>query len=262
MGKKLIYYSINENYLDTLDIALNSLRENKTEDIDILIITNSICEEVLLEKHNDLLYHVVEKKHTSESMAGQNKYKIATYDGLENYEKVIYLDSDTLVIKDINILFDYMDEDEVYTNQGYGSDLSHKTFSFGLTGEEIKQIKSEKKFGLNSGVFGFTKKQIPFMKLLNDFVQGNKHNKLEASYDQPFFGTFMYRNNKTYKQFGCPLHSPDCENVLINNEGIHNSHKNLDTVVIVHFAGQIGLGGMKRNHMIKFLNSGYINTPA
>jgi len=100
------------------------------------------------------------------------------------------------------------------------------------------------------------------MKLLNDFVQGNKHNKLEASYDQPFFGTFMYRNSKTYKQFGCPLHSPDCENVLINNEGIHNSHKNLDTVVIVHFAGQIGLGGMKRNHMIKFLNSGYINTPA
>lgn len=247
--KKLIYYSINKNYLDLFLISFKSLLNNVDfETTDVLLITDkqTKCDSSIVGL--PLLFHIISIDNPFDSACG--RFKIYEFDKIMNYDKVLYLDADIVIIKNIDIVFNYMTEKEIYTNQGYLSDLSHSNYTFNLTKEEKEKINSENRYGINSGVFGFHIDKLCFFENLSIFIANNKNLNLPL-YEQPFFGTFLLRNNPYYLNIGNPLNSSTCD-VLINNDVMSNFN-NVESVVILHFAGDIGNKNSKKNKMNKYV---------
>jgi len=251
--KKLVYYSVfGKNFCDLFLVSLDSLLNNKDDTIDILVICNNNDYEYLKtkNKYDGLLFLIAETRNGNE--AAINKSKIYDFKDFEKYNKFLYIDSDTLIIKNINIIFDYISEENIYTSQGYGSTLDHPIFTIGLTDLEKLKIKNEKRQGISAGIFAFTKNKMPFFKELFYFIRNHKDQNLPMM-DQPYFGTFILRNNPDYLVLGDPLHTPNSKNIFISNEASSNLNS-IETVVILHFAGSIGNGLHKINIMKNIIN--------
>lgn len=249
--KKLVYYSFNEDYIDIFLISIKSLLKNiNHEDTDILVITNEYCRNDINVRNLPVIFHITNQKSSFESAA--MRFSIYQFEKILDYEKILYLDTDTIIIKHIDLVFDSMVEIEIYTNQGYLSELSHPSYTFGLTDQELNLIKFENRFGINSGIFGFHISKLELFKDLVNFIDENKYLNLKL-YEQPFFGTFLLRNNPTYLQLGDPLNTPNSNKVIINNESLTNIYKEINSLVILHFAGNIGNYNYKKKIMNKYV---------
>lgn len=241
--RKLVYYSVyDKDYCDLLKISLESLSNNIDNKTDILVIYN-LDDSIYIKNLgiNYVRFLITDCKNKNEGAI--NRYKVFLYHDVGIYDLFLYIDADTLILKDLNIIFEEFKIPNIYTNQGYLSELDHPNYTIDLSPEEIFKIKSEKRQGINSGIFGFSRDKIEFFKNLIDFIKSHKYQNLDLL-DQPYFGTFLLRNNPDYLTIGDPLGTPVSSRVLINNEAAINTNS-LETVVILHFAGNIGNGNKK-----------------
>lgn len=139
-----------ENYLDAVLVLNKSLKEVKSKYPLLVMITDMIVSKKLIHilEKNDILFSIIptlnysnktEKKfkgHTVLNTASKlNIFK------LKEWDKLVYIDADSIVLKNIDILFDYPDGAmlwDSYDEQGFSglfviSPKYHEEYDFYLT---------------------------------------------------------------------------------------------------------------------------------
>lgn len=111
-GKNLIYFSIftDDYFVQMLDICLDSIRKTtKLLNFDILFITDAPTS-TKIKKLESVRYfnckYLLLDVPANGIEASFNKLQIIKFKELNNYDKVLYLDTDILCMKDLNELFD------------------------------------------------------------------------------------------------------------------------------------------------------------
>jgi lipopolysaccharide biosynthesis glycosyltransferase len=230
-------------YTDVLLFLINSFKKTGSS-VDLLIYTTAEYREIIQSKCSDLTGIQFHEKNFYKSMnqARISKLDIFDYPGIENYEKIIYIDADTIFLKDPLSAFDEIQDDVVYT-VGEGNIMSDAEYwgRYLFLKENANYPDRE---GIASFIMGF--KNIPeikklFTKTKQAFYLDMYQNKLRF-YDQPFLNFFFIHNNmcntEAFKRVAQSRQSVET--------GIQNG------LVAMHFAGCPGHGQVKMDLMKDF----------
>jgi lipopolysaccharide biosynthesis glycosyltransferase len=178
-------------------LLLTSLKFfSKIDSFDILILTNENMRAEVEELSRKLKINIKIQTFDFKTIfqAACARLFIFDYPEIDHYEKIIYVDADSIFIKDPVTIFDAIQEDLVYV-LGEGNILCDAEYwgrSLFLK-ENAQYVDRE---GLSSCVLGF--KNIPaikkmFIKTKQAFYLDMYQNKLRF-YDQPFLNFyFIYR---------------------------------------------------------------------
>jgi alpha-N-acetylglucosamine transferase len=245
MSKNLIYTCCfhQEIYTDVVSHMINSfLRMNSS--IDLLVYTTTEYKEIIQKKcplATNILF--VEKNfYKTMNQARISKLDVFDFPQIEKYEKVLYLDADSLFLKKPDDIFGQITDDIVYTI-GEGSILNEGEYwgrSLFLK-ENAEYVDRE---GLGAYALGFKNITVIkklFIKIKQAFYLDMYQNKLRF-YDQPFLNFFLIQNN------------------MCNTEALKTFVKSrpsaaeaLDKgIAIVHFAGCPGHGNVKLDLIDEF----------
>ena len=230
-----------DKYVDMFLLLLESLvlYGNMNREIQLVVYTStpfmnkikqSLWNESILFEINDS-YNTIEKA----CFARLDAFELPL---LNNYQKILYLDTDILVKENLNLVFDVCKEDLLYVLEE--GDIQDENGFWGRTlfGNEIYNYPD--KSGFTSGILLFhhcEKIKDLFHKIKEDIV-----NRPGGSfYDQPYivYNAFKYKlyNNKILKS------------LAINQDSNIYSDK-----AIHHFPGGPGVYGHKIDSMTLFLN--------
>lgn len=240
------------NYTDLLTLLIQSIyikgNVNK-ETTHILIITSPEFQPIIQKKLSEfpfeLKYYIL-NLHTMME-ASCCKVNIYDYEHVDQYEKILYLDTDVLINSDVNVLFESVIEptklyalEEGTIDPATGDGIHHGGQFF-----DISKI-DRNTTAFSAGVFYFLNS--PEMKSLFRTIQAHIHeyiyvqkNPAPECLDQPFVvynaitqGAYDNQFMKTY---------------LENNPAQIEKNK-----IIYHFPGGPGNFGSKHSKMLKFWN--------
>jgi lipopolysaccharide biosynthesis glycosyltransferase len=244
-SKFLIYTSCfhQENYTDVLAYLINSFKKTGST-VDFLVYTTSDFKTLIQSKCADLTgVNFFEKNfYKSMNQARISKLDIFDYPGIDNYEKVIYIDADSIFVKDPVQMFESIQDDMVYV-YGEGNILCDAEY-WGRSLFLKENSECADREGLASFIMGF--KNIPaikklFIKTKQAFYLDMYQNKLRF-YDQPFLNFFFIHNNMcntdVFKKLVRSRESPE----IAFRDGLF----------AVHFAGCPGHGNVKLDLMKEF----------
>lgn len=245
MSKNLIYTCCfhQEIYTDVVSHMINSfMRINSS--IDLLVYTTTEYKEIIQKKcplATNILF--VEKNfYKTMNQARISKLDVFDFPQIEMYEKVLYVDADSLFLKKPDDIFGQITDDIVYTI-GEGTILNEAEYwgrSLFLK-ENAEYVDRE---GLGAYALGFKNITVIkklFIKIKQAFYLDMYQNKLRF-YDQPFLNFFLIQNNmcNTEALKTCVKSRPSAAEAL--DKGI----------AIVHFAGCPGHGNVKLDLINEF----------
>tara|TARA_B100001123_G_scaffold446758_1_gene602158 strand:- start:202 stop:2430 length:2229 start_codon:yes stop_codon:yes gene_type:complete len=224
-------------------ILLDSIYKyaNLKDDIDILIYTSS--EFMTLIKENDLyinrLKFEINDNYNSILKASHARLDLFNLQSIHNYKSILYLDTDIIVINDLNKLFTIINDDILYVLKEGRIDNKNDFWGYSLFGNEIKNYKD--KSGFNAGILLFRnceKIKFLFSKIKEDILLRSYN---FTCCEQPYiiYNAFKYNlfDNKILNQYA------------INNDFNINSDK-----IIHHFPGQPGVYSHKLIYMKEFMD--------
>lgn len=274
--KTLVYYCIgfDNKYNKMLKLSLFSLK--KYYDGDILILTgknnhNKLKNEAIFK---DIKFMEIESKTKFESAI--NRFNIYKYEKFSDYDAILYLDCDTLIINKLNGIFKKtLKYNKIVLSPEYDIDgipkLMNSDDFFGkylYNSEELSQLKN---IGLNSGVFCLpTTKET---KLIFNYIY--KHamkNSDDPNYsfntknwgDQPYLNYYLLKYNYYVLMDDCYI----VDNKLIKMTSNINLKKDYDAnfkkyiyeYKILHFVGPIwGDFNLKYNIFLNMFPKKIIN---
>ena len=232
-----------ENYTDVVSHLINSLAQVGTSS-DLLIYTTTEYKELIQKKcpiATNLLF--VEKKfYKTMNQARISKLDVFDFPQIDRYEKVLYIDADSLFLTNPDKIFDQITEEVVYA-VGEGEILSEGEY-WGRSLFLRENAECANREGLGAYALGFKNavaiKKL-FIKIKQAFYLDMYQNKLRF-YDQPFLNFFLLQNNMcntvALKSF---IRSRPSVSEAINDE-----------LAIVHFAGCPGHGPVKLDLVNQF----------
>lgn len=241
-SKFLIYTSCfhQESYTDIIAYLINSFKKTGST-VDFLVYTTSEYKAIIQSKCDGVNFF--EKNfYKSMNQARISKLDIFDYPGIDNYEKVIYIDADSIFIKDPLPMFDSIQDDLVYVF-GEGNILCDAEY-WGRSLFLKENSECADREGLASFIMGF--KNIPaikklFIKTKQAFYLDMYQNKLKF-YDQPFLNFFFIHNNMCNTDvFKKHVRSRESAETAVR-----------DGLFAVHFAGCPGHGNVKLDLMKEF----------
>lgn len=237
----------NENYIKMFYLLLESIYiyGNLGDDIDILIYTSTRFINIIKQSHlyTEKIKFEVNDNYNTIDAACKARLDIFKLQSINNYNTILYLDTDILIKDNINKVFSIVREDILYVlEEGIiNCNLDNTSIDFWgttLFGDEVKNY--EDKTAFTSGILLFNNcKSIKtlFEKISEDIIQ-----RPHIFHDQPYiiYNAFKYNlyNNKILKTF------------VVNND--YNVHSDK---VIHHFPGGPGIYQNKIIYMTYFLNS-------
>jgi lipopolysaccharide biosynthesis glycosyltransferase len=121
--KNLIFICVfnNQEYIKLLYLLLESIFifGNLNENTDILIYTSTPFMNIIKQSHlfnNHIIFHTNDN-YNSVDLACKSRLDLFDIPVVENYNKILYLDSDILIQNDINPIFDIIDDNKIYALQ-------------------------------------------------------------------------------------------------------------------------------------------------
>ena len=238
----LIYYTIGSNidYVELLEMNINSLEKFYNPDIELLIITDNetknIIETKIITKFtiNYKILPLVD----SLNQSSYNKFKIYDFNDLNKYDKIIYCDVDILWNNSPYNIFDKIgdvsfhvsNEESLMSEDWWGGNI--------LNVDEKQQINKNNVKGFSAGFFAFKSIKSQILKEIEDFMMSNM-GLMNTCIEQPYFNTFLYRKN---------LYDNNLNSVVTHS----GYHLNDSDMTVVHFAGGPGNYSMKKNKMQEF----------
>jgi lipopolysaccharide biosynthesis glycosyltransferase len=155
MNKNLVYFCVfyNKDYFKLLNLLLTSLKFFSTvSNFDLLIITNDNMIDNVKELENNLQLNLKIKtfNFTTIFQAACARLFIFDYEEIDKYEKILYLDTDIIIKKDLAKIFDLQIDDVLY---GIESGTINSP-SFGNQFFDFKKFDRSIK-GINSGTLLF-----------------------------------------------------------------------------------------------------------
>jgi len=204
-GKNLLYYVVfgDIDYVNLLVKSINSLGD--ATNFDILVFTDASTKQKIvttLGANNRLISYKLVPTPIDGVDASKVKTTIFNYEKINDYEKILYLDADTIVTKDISEIFNLnIQYNKLYT--AYNKNLtlaSHKTsFYHGfamISDADYVVVTDNKQMPFNAGQFLF--KNSSKMKLhfenVNWFIQNWPG---EYFFEQSFMNYYFCVNNLT-----------------------------------------------------------------
>lgn len=228
--KNLIYMCVfhNRKYIELLDLLLRSLKKfgNVNDNIDIVILTHKTFEDEIKAITNTLNItgQIVNMNLNSIPESKWARYKIFDINiDLQKYSKVLYLDIDVIIQKDIHKVFDLNLDNKLYARRQ--GDISGEYYGGDLFKE--KGIV-DKRPAFCSGVLLFKpceEMQQLFLKTMHHIQDYEKSGRpFGGCIDQPFLNFHAISSN---------LHEIELLSNIVTNSPDINTTKE----VICHFAG-------------------------
>jgi len=248
--KNLLYMCVfcNKDYIKLLQILLTSLKIYSSLDFDILIMTQGGFHQSISELADTLsiklfVYCVPDKKTIFDAACA--RLHIFSYESIDLYDKIFYIDTDIILKKDVAAAFDLAVDDTVYVIPE--SNISNT--NFGRQFFDFSKIAGDTP-GINSGTLLFRNTpavKAIFQKILDHistYVASGQ--SIPLCMDQPFISYNMITesmyNNTALKPFVGLYEEP--ETVV-----------NYDTSIICHFTFPIGNFGHKYYRMKNFFTN-------
>ncbi len=234
----LVYFCVfhKEEYVRLSFLLLESIHlfANIQENTDILIYTTTPFKNKIQQSHlytPNILFHINDS-YINMTQACKARLDIFNIIG-NNYQKILYLDTDILVRHPIQNVFDIMtDVDEPKLYALMEGQIDHKSDFWGksLFGNEIHQYKDRRAF--SSGILLFPN-NIEIVRIFNEIKQHMSENNNAGFYDQPYIVYHFFKN----RMFN---------NTTMKNVAILNSDDMMTPKTLIHFCGGVG------NHISKF----------
>jgi lipopolysaccharide biosynthesis glycosyltransferase len=233
-----------ENYINMLYLCLESIFifGNLDKNTEILIYTSTKIMNIIKQSHlfNDekIKFEINDTYNTVEK-ACKARLDLFNLSHINNYEKILYLDTDIIIKNNINTVFDICKENYLYTVEE--GDIKDDSDYWGksLFGEEIYNYIDTSAFSSGILLFKNCEEIKQLFKKINEDMTARYH----FFCDQPFFiyNAFKYNlyNNKLLKTYAV---NNNC-NMIFNN------------IIIHHFPGCPGEYKYKIDIMTVFLNS-------
>lgn len=254
--KNLVYFSVggNTSYSDMLQVCLHAIISRKTSDFDFLFIcppdwANTIS--TFPELANQTIHFLPINMSSDGVRVALNRMRVFDFDGIDEYQNILYLDTDILVLDDIDGLFTAALPNKLMT--AYNEKITmnaHKSFFHGLefiSTETLTLINDNNQQPFNSGQYLF--KNSDQMKAHFDNVNWlSRVWSGEYFTDQAFLNVYFCHNLLTE-----PALQPFTE---IYNLTEVNS-KPIGNKTLLHFIGKCQEGQAKLDVMNNFITSGY-----
>jgi len=226
-----------------VDIVVNMLNSYYAtgSTIDFLVYTTTEFRAAIEEKIPDQPIKFFEKNFVKTmNQARISKVDIFDYTEIANYEKIIYIDADTMFLRNPEPMFENIVDDVVYAS-GEGNILCEANY----WGRSLF-LKSDPNYadqeGFSVSCMGFKNiveiKKI-FAKIKQSFYLDMYQNKL-TFYDQPFFNMVLITNNMVNKT--------EFKNYILSRPAPENA----SNLVAVHFAGCPGHAQIKLDLFAEF----------
>ncbi len=209
--------------------------------IDFLVYTTTEFRAAIEEKMPDKPIKFFEKNFVKTmNQARISKVDIFDYTEIANYDKIIYIDADTMFLRNPQPMFESIVNDVVYAS-GEGNILCEANY----WGRSLF-LKADPNYvdqeGISVSCLGF--KNIPeikkiFAKIKQAFYLDMYQNKL-TFYDQPFFNMVLITNNMVNKT--------EFKNYVLSRPAPENA----TNLVAVHFAGCPGHAQIKLDLFAEF----------
>ena len=246
--KNLLYFCVfyNNNYFKLLNLLLTSLRFfSKIDSFDILILTNENMRAEVEELSRKLRINIKIQTFDFKTIfqAACARLFIFDYPKIDYYNKILYIDTDIIIKKDLSILFDLQIGNLLYAlEQGNINSLN-----FGKQFFNFDTI-SPNTTGINSGTLLFKNcKEIRnlFSRIIGH-INAYTDSKLTTPYtmDQPFIN---------YHAISSKMYDNKLLNPYISLYEDTDNVTNYDTSIICHFSYPIGNFNHKYDRMKGFL---------
>lgn len=203
--KKLITVCVfkNPDFIQLLYMFLESLfiYGNLDENTDIIIYTSTEFMNIIKKSHFycDKIFFEINDTYNDIYKACLSKMDIFNYSSIDKYERILYLDIDIIIIRDINPVFDIVEKNVIYAlEEGtIEDDFWGKT----LFGDEVHNY--ENKVAFSSGAMLFN--NVPEIRNLYNTIKNDTKNREHWFADQPYFvyNAFKYNmyDNQKMKKF-------------------------------------------------------------
>lgn len=201
----LIYFTVfgNKDYLNMLKLCLKSivLSCNNKMSFDFLFITEIDFEKEIsffTKDFNNKSFFLIKNTIKNPMRASMQKLNIFEFEKIENYEKIVFLDCDILVLKNINTIFEEKWNDNLLSVfQGFNISGGFNSKFHGLTGKvpekKIQDLKLKNIVPFNAGHFAFKNS----IKMKNHFENTLWLSKVwpgEYFYEQSFMNHYFALN--------------------------------------------------------------------
>ena len=225
-----------EKYIDLFYLLLESIfiYGNLNDDTDILLYTSTSFMNLIKKSHlfnEEKVKFEINDTYDNIYKARKARLDIFNLDSIKKYNKILYLDTNTIVKGDIKKVFDVCKEDILYVlEEGYiNCDITDKWDYWGklLFGDKVNNYQDKTAF--TSGVLLFNN-----CKNINDlFNKINRHISFNTSYtdilpyyEQPYI---------VYESFKCNLYNNKILKLLV----INNDNNIYSNKVIHHFSDDV-----------------------
>jgi lipopolysaccharide biosynthesis glycosyltransferase len=250
MATNLIYFCVfhNEKYIELAELLLKSLSiyGKLGETVDVLVYTGTDYANKM--RLHEWPFRVIYKTNdTYDSIAKACRARLDLFDFPEigRYEKILYLDTDILIRRDVLPVFDLAKKDLLYALEEGSLDMKVPYDYWGKTLFGPGEIEAlEDKTTFSSGVLLFrngpTMRDL-FERIRTHMSTGDPH----EFHDQPYivYHTIIsgLKNNQVLKDF-----------VGLNEESVKT------TKTILHFAGTPGAAENKKDKMVRYMRIIYL----
>jgi hypothetical protein len=250
-NRKLIYFCVfhKKDYLYLLKYLLASIKLfSKIEgDTDFLLFTSVEFMEIVEGIMNDFYLDIKVKffNFTSQYEAGCARIHIFDYENINYYNKILYLDTDILIQRDISLIFDCLKEDKIYVKREfdiYGAGHGGYFFDFDKWPKDYPSLNSGTLLFMNSpairGVFHDIRTHIANLK--------NYSSIWPNCMDQSFIAYHFISRGM------CDIESLN-DLVCLTGEFLPKPRE-LSKDVILHFIWPLGNALHKMNRMKLYMN--------
>jgi predicted O-methyltransferase YrrM len=231
-----------EKYVEMVYLLLESIfiYGNLDNNTHILIYTCTNFMNMIRKSHlfSKKIFFEINDTYTDVDKACKARLDLFNLVSINNYNKILYLDTDILVKGDVNTVFNVCQEDILYVLEEGRIDDDHDYHGKSLFGNEIYNYHDKSSF--TSGILLFN--NCEKMKFLFNKINEDINNRHHFFHDQPYiiYNAFKYSlfNNKVLNY------------LVVNNDNNIYSDK-----IIHHFPGGPGVYDHKLITMNNFLNS-------
>jgi predicted O-methyltransferase YrrM len=234
-----------EKYVDMFFLLLESIfiYGNLDNNTHILVYTSTPFMNKMKQSHlfnNEKIKFEINDTYDNIDKACKARLDLFHLPSVQNYSKILYLDTDILVKDNIHNVFHVCEEDILYVLEE--GEINNETDFWGKTlfGNEIENYNDKTAFTSGILLFNNCEKIKDLFNKINEDMIKRPYNF--SFYDQPYiiYNTFKYNlyNNKILKS------------LVVNNDNNIHSEK-----VIHHFPGGPGVYQHKIDAMTIFLNN-------
>lgn len=247
--KNLVYFCVfyNKDYFKLLNLLLTSLKFfSSTDNFDLLILTNENMVDLVKELQTKLKLSIFIKtfNFTTIFQSACARLFIFDYEMITIYDKILYIDTDIIIKKDLAKIFDLQIDDKLYGIESgtiNSPSFGNQFFDFDKIDRSIK--------GINSGTLLFNNKlciRDLFCRIIGHInVFTDSKMKIPYCMDQPFIN---------YHAISSEMYNNTLLNDYVSLYEDNEIVTNYETSIICHFSFPIGNFGHKFERMRKFMN--------